>query len=140
MNDKEYNIVELSGKQKLGILQLCFCLCVLPSCIRSQKSCKICTEVSEILGVTITMKNWQEGNHLFSVCSYVTLNKVFFLKGLYFSFAKKKKKKANLSLPNVFDSCIHLGLFVCLFVFGNCISVCFISLPIVPNVGLKMET
>uniref|UniRef100_A0A5F9DGA3 Uncharacterized protein n=1 Tax=Oryctolagus cuniculus TaxID=9986 RepID=A0A5F9DGA3_RABIT len=32
------------------------------------------------------MKNWQEGNHLFSVCSYVTLNKVFFLKGLFISF------------------------------------------------------
>uniref|UniRef100_A0A8D2KCG8 Uncharacterized protein n=1 Tax=Urocitellus parryii TaxID=9999 RepID=A0A8D2KCG8_UROPR len=52
------------------------------------------------------MKNWQEGNHfLFSVCSYVTLNKLFCLKKKKKSFPFLGGKKLNLTfwfLPLLF--------------------------------------
>lgn len=84
-------------------------------------------------------KIWQEGSHfLFSVCSYITLNKLFFFKGLCFSFAGKKKSK--LQSPNTFDSCTCFCAYFFFSFFGNCIVMCFISSPDVPNAGLQLET
>uniref|UniRef100_A0A2K5MLR8 Uncharacterized protein n=1 Tax=Cercocebus atys TaxID=9531 RepID=A0A2K5MLR8_CERAT len=56
------------------------------------------------------MRNWQEGNHLFSACSFVTLNKLF-----CFTFSLLKEMSlafqifliaALVSMPSFFLNCL----------------------------------
>lgn len=63
--------LNLSGKQKSGILQPFLCLCVLPSCIRSRRSWKLCTELSEILGVTCYPEKLARRKSLLVFCVFL---------------------------------------------------------------------
>nr|BAB12378.1 hypothetical protein [Macaca fascicularis] len=68
------------------------------------------------------MRNWQEGNHLFSACSYVTLNKLFCLI--------KKKKVFTFSLLKKMSLAFQIFLIAALVsmpsFFLNCLSACFL--------------
>lgn len=91
----------------------------------------MCTELSKILGVTYYPEKLARRNHfLFSVCSYVTMNKLFCLKkkSLHFSLAEKKNNKPNFSL--ICDSCTSWCAF---FIFLDCISPCAFYAPQLPK-------
>lgn len=51
MNDREHNIIEIVRKQKLGVLQPSVSACCL-HVLEARRNCRICTELSVILGVT----------------------------------------------------------------------------------------
>lgn len=123
MNDREHNVVELSGNQKLAILQpfLCLCCC---SCIGSQRSYKIWTGLSGILGVTYYHEKLAGRKSLLVFCVCLcNLEHTVLLKSLYFSLVRKKKIKLQ---PYFWE----LYLFVCLFnCFWDCICACSLPQP-----------
>lgn len=111
MNDREHNVVELSGNQKLAILQpfLCLCCCF---CIGSQRSYKIWTGLSGILGVTYYHEKLAGRKSLLVFCVCLcNLEHTVLLKSLYFSLVRKKK--SNFSL--IFESCTCLCAFLIVF-------------------------
>ena len=76
---------KLSGKQKLGILQPFLCLCVPSSCIRSQRSCKLCAGLSGNLGVTSYHEKLAGSKSVLVFCVFLrNLEHTVLLKSLYF--------------------------------------------------------
>lgn len=101
--------LKLSGKQKLGIFQPVRCLCVLPSCIRSQRSCKICTELSGILGVTYYYEELARRKPVLVFCMFLcNLEQTVLLKSLLFPC--REEKQTNFSF--VCDRCTYLWDFL----------------------------
>lgn len=79
----------MPGKQKSGLLQPFLCLCVLPSCMRSQRSCKLCAELSEVLGVTCHPEKLARRKSRLVFCVFLCNHEQTVLL---------KKKKKSLSL------------------------------------------
>lgn len=91
----------MPGKHKSGLLQPFLCLCVLPSCMRSQRSCKLCAELSEVLGVTCHPEKLARRKSRLVFCVFLCNHEQTVLlkkKKKVFLLMEKKKKTSNLGL------------------------------------------
>lgn len=114
-------LLKLSGKQQLGVLRPFLYLFVLPWCIRSWMNCKICTELSEILGVTYCPQKLARRKSLLVFCVLCNCEQTVLLKKKKVFTFLLLEKKIKLQ-PYLWQ----LHWLVCFFiVFGLHPSICF---------------
>lgn len=83
-------------ENNFGVLQPFLCLCMLPRCIRSWRNCKLCTELSEILGVTYYPEKLARRKSLLVFCALCNCEQTVPLKkSLLFPCWGKKKNQAS---------------------------------------------